>query len=38
MFSEYGEQKIAMLTKFKDPSKKKIKDKDRNYTYKEIGT
>jgi len=38
ILSEYGGQKMAMLTKLKDPLKKKIKDKDRNYTYKEVGT
>ncbi|MBT8286940.1 MAG: DUF4412 domain-containing protein [Bacteroidia bacterium] len=38
MLSEYGDRKMATITKLKDPSKKKIKDKDRNYTYKEIGT
>lgn len=38
MFNEYNGQKMAMLTKLKDPSKKKISDKDRNYTFKEIGT
>ena len=38
MFNEYGGQKMAMLTKLKDPSNKKITDKDRNYTYKEVGT
>ncbi|WP_298239165.1 DUF4412 domain-containing protein [uncultured Algibacter sp.] len=38
MFSKYGDQNMAMLSKLKNPSKKKIKDKDRNYTFKEIGT
>jgi len=38
MLTEYGDQKMAMMTKLKDPLKKKIKDKDRNYTFKEIGT
>lgn len=38
ILSEYGDQKMAMMSKLKDPLKKKIKDKDRNYTFKEIGT
>lgn len=38
MFTNYGDQNMAMVTKLKDPKRKKIKDKDRNYTIKEIGT
>ncbi|MFL1013527.1 DUF4412 domain-containing protein [Flavisericum labens] len=38
MFSSSSNQKIGMVTKLKDPTKKKIKDSDRNYTIKEIGT
>lgn len=38
IFSQYGDQNMAMLQKLKDPKTKKIKDKDRNYTYTEIGT
>lgn len=37
MFSSYGSQKIGMFNKLKDPEKKTISDKDRNYTFKEIG-
>jgi len=38
MLSEYNGQKMAMHTEIKDPSKQAIEEKDRNYTYKEIGT
>ena len=38
MFMSMGGQQKAMLQKLKDPASKKIRDKDRNYTYKEIGT
>ncbi|GAA3575033.1 DUF4412 domain-containing protein [Snuella lapsa] len=38
MFSHYGDQKMGMVTKLKAPSKTQIKDADRNYKYKEIGT
>lgn len=38
MLSEYDKQKMAMLMAMKDPSKKEVKEEDRNYTYKEIGT
>ncbi|MEQ3796364.1 DUF4412 domain-containing protein [Flavobacteriaceae bacterium MJ-SS4] len=38
MFADYGGQNMAMLNKLKDPTKKEIKEKDRNYSFKEIGT
>jgi len=38
MFANYGSQNMGMISKLKDPKQKPIKDKDRNYTYKEIGT
>ncbi len=38
ILSEYNGQRMAMLTAIKDPSTKEVKEKDRNYTYKEVGT
>ncbi|WP_242087363.1 DUF4412 domain-containing protein [Aestuariivivens sediminis] len=38
MFANQGGRKMGMVNKLKDPAKTKVSDKDRNYTYKEIGT
>ena len=38
MFSNHGSQKMGMVNKLKDPAQRKVTDKDRNYTFKEIGT
>lgn len=38
MLSSHSGQKMGMIQKLKDPKTNKIKDKDRNYTIKEIGT
>ncbi len=38
MFANYGAQNMAMVHKLKDPGKAKTKDKDMDYSYKEIGT
>ena len=38
MFANYGSQKMGMVNKLKDPSQKEVSDKDRNYTFKEIGS
>ena len=38
MLSEYNGQKMGMVNALKDPSKMPIQDKDRNYTFKEVGS